>query len=41
MTPAFELDHAPVRLIGESLPPQFELEYFDDLDAARAWLKAR
>jgi hypothetical protein len=41
VTPAFELDHAPVRLIGESLPQQFELEYFDDLEAARAWLKAR
>ena len=41
VTPAFELDHAPVRLIGESVPPPFELEYFDDLDAARAWLRAR
>ena len=41
VTPAFELEHAPVRLIGESVPPPFELEYFDDLEAARAWLRAR
>ena len=41
VTPAFELGHAPVRLIGESVPAPFELEYFDDRDAARAWLKSR
>jgi hypothetical protein len=41
VTPAFELDHAPVRLIGESLPRQFELEYFDDVEVAREWLMAR
>ena len=41
VTPAFDLEHAPVRLVGESLPPQVQLEYFDDVEAARAWLKAR
>ena len=41
VTPAFELEHAPVRLVGESLPQPLELEYFDDVDAARAWLRAR
>ena len=40
VTPAFELDHAPVRLIGETLPAGLQLEYFDDVDAARAWLRA-
>ena len=41
VTPAFEIDHAPVRLIGEALPPGLELEYFDDAEAARAWLRSR
>ena len=41
VTPAFELDHAAVRLVGEQIPPAIELEYFDDVAAARAWLDAR
>ena len=41
VTPAFELGHAPVRLVGEALPPGLELEYFDDLEAARGWLRGR
>ena len=41
VTPAFELDHAPVRLVGETLPPELQLAYFDDSDVACAWLKAR
>ena len=41
VTPAFEIEHAPVRLIGEALPAPVQLEYFDDADAARAWLQAR
>ena len=41
VTPAFDLQHASVRLVGEALPPDLTLEYFDDLQTARAWLRAR
>lgn len=39
VTPAFALGHAGVLLVGEQIPPSLELAYFDDLEAARAWLK--
>ncbi len=41
VTPAFELGHAPLQLVGERLPPNLELQYFDQLDPAREWLKSR
>ncbi|HEX8570776.1 MAG TPA: STAS/SEC14 domain-containing protein [Caulobacteraceae bacterium] len=41
VTPAFDLQHAPVRIVGEALPAGLELEYFDDAAAARAWLRSR
>ena len=39
VTPAFGLEHAPVRLVGEQLPPGMRLEYFDDLEGGRTWLR--
>ena len=41
VTPAFELGHAPLQLVGERLPQGLELQYFDQLDAAREWLRRR
>ncbi len=41
VTPAFELHHSPVRLVGEHRPQGLALEYFDDADAGRAWLRTR
>jgi hypothetical protein len=41
VTPAFDLEHAPVRLVGETLPSELSLAYFDDREEARAWLKSR
>jgi hypothetical protein len=40
-TPAFELHHWPVRLVGEQRPQTLALEYFDDGDAGRSWLRSR
>jgi hypothetical protein len=37
VTPAFDVRHAPVLLVGERLSSPM-LRYFDELDAARAWL---
>ena len=41
VTPAFQLGHGSVRLVGEQLPAELGLEYFDDPEAARDWLAAR
>jgi hypothetical protein len=38
VTSAFDLGHAPLRLVGERLPAGLELRYFDDAGAAREWL---
>ena len=40
VTPAFELGHAPLQLVGERLPQWLALQYFDSVDAAREWLRA-
>lgn len=39
VTPAFDLDHAPVLLVGEHVAPSLDLAYFDDVGSAGAWLK--
>ena len=38
VTPAFELGHAGVLLVGERVSAALDLAYFDDREAARAWL---
>lgn len=40
VTPAFQLDHGPVLLVGEQVAPLLDLAYFDETDAALAWLRA-
>ena len=38
ITPAFDMDHAPMMLVGERLPADLTLRYFEDRDAGAAWL---
>ena len=40
VTPAFQLGHGSVRLVGEQTPAGLALEYFDEPEAAREWLRA-
>ena len=38
VTPAFDLEHAPLLLVGEHVAPSIDLAYFDEVEPARAWL---
>lgn len=40
VTPAFDLDHGPVLLVGEKVAASLELAYFDDVAAAMVWLRS-
>jgi hypothetical protein len=39
VTPAFHLDHGPVLLVGERVSALLDLAYFEEPEAARAWLR--